>query len=146
MSCPPTASSVASPNTVLRERERASRKLQNLSPLSPNDLEPFESAGSYFGALGGGGPTRPRDPFAGSGVVEPTREFDAPRHALQPAHEHPFTQVRFSNSSSSFSWMIDRASTRSPPSARRLLGAEEPAPSRGQPSHGRRATSAKSSR
>ncbi|GJN92728.1 hypothetical protein Rhopal_005766-T1 [Rhodotorula paludigena] len=44
----PPASSAASPNTVLRERERASRKLQNLSPLSPDRLEPFTSSGALF--------------------------------------------------------------------------------------------------
>ncbi|KPV72374.1 uncharacterized protein RHOBADRAFT_55848 [Rhodotorula graminis WP1] len=84
---PPSASSVASPNTVLRERERASRKLQNLSPLSPNTLEPYGSAGSFFGGHGGGIPAaRPRDPFAGSGVVEST-ESGAARQAPQQSHQ-----------------------------------------------------------
>ncbi|GAA5838781.1 hypothetical protein JCM9279_003860 [Rhodotorula babjevae] len=84
----PSASSVASPNTVLRERERASRKLQNLSPLSPNTLEPFGSAGSFFGGHGGGATAaRSRDPFAGSGVVEST-ESGAARQAPQQSHRH----------------------------------------------------------
>ncbi|GAA5889308.1 hypothetical protein JCM8208_007836 [Rhodotorula glutinis] len=85
---PSTASSVASPNTVLRERERASRKLQNLSPLSPNTLEPFGSAGSFFGGDGGRmAAARPRDPFAGSGVVEST-ESGAARQAPQHSSTH----------------------------------------------------------
>ncbi|GAA6002578.1 uncharacterized protein JCM10292_007740 [Rhodotorula paludigena] len=68
----PPASSAASPNTVLRERERASRKLQNLSPLSPDRLEPFTSSGALFDEPFAPGPSRARDPFAGSGVVEPS--------------------------------------------------------------------------
>ena len=100
----PTASSVASPNTVLRERERASRKLQNLSPLSPNTFEPFESAGSFFGAHGGGtAAARSRDPFAGTGVVEPT-ESGAARQAPQQSHRHLVpAQVRSLSISTSLS-------------------------------------------
>ncbi|BGP41725.1 hypothetical protein JCM10449v2_005716 [Rhodotorula kratochvilovae] len=81
------ASSAASPNTVLRERERASRKLQNLSPLSPNQLEPFTSSHSFFGESRAG-QARTCDPFAGSGVVEPTEQPEPLRRTPLPAHQH----------------------------------------------------------
>ncbi|GAA6048359.1 hypothetical protein JCM3770_000966 [Rhodotorula araucariae] len=83
----PSASSAASPNTVIRERERASRKLQNLSPLSPNQLEPFTSSHSLFRGPSEE-PRRVRDPFAGTGVVEPAERVEPPRRAPLPDHPH----------------------------------------------------------
>ncbi|BGP26094.1 hypothetical protein JCM10295v2_005037 [Rhodotorula toruloides] len=65
----PAPSSVASPTTMRRERDAASRKLEGLPPLQP------EPARRNHASLIGedvfarfGGKARSRDPFAGSGV------------------------------------------------------------------------------
>ncbi|GAA5878769.1 hypothetical protein JCM8547_007191 [Rhodosporidiobolus lusitaniae] len=70
------ASSLASPNTVRHHRDAASRRLEGRSPLPTvgsiaDDISPdqhFRFTAPLHGAGGG-----KKDPFAGSGVVEPFR-------------------------------------------------------------------------
>ncbi|GAA5991459.1 hypothetical protein JCM11641_005212 [Rhodosporidiobolus odoratus] len=98
---PPSTAS-ASPNTVRQARETASRRLEGLSPLPSNRSVPasqqfiripansrlegmLPSQGGYFGV---GDAARGKDPFAGSGIVQPSIE-KAPPTPLQPAQAMP---------------------------------------------------------
>ncbi|BGP33685.1 hypothetical protein JCM10296v2_005489 [Rhodotorula toruloides] len=79
-------SSVASPTTMRRERDAASRKLEGLPPLEPDP--PRRNPASLLGEdifARFGGKARSRDPFAGSGVVRPASfEASTVRKATQP--------------------------------------------------------------
>ncbi|BGP01662.1 hypothetical protein JCM10021v2_005367 [Rhodotorula toruloides] len=79
-------SSVASPTTMRRERDAASRKLEGLPPLEPDP--PHRNPASLLGEdvfARFGGKARSRDPFAGSGVVRPaSSEASTVRKATQP--------------------------------------------------------------
>ncbi|GAA6016996.1 hypothetical protein JCM10207_001451 [Rhodosporidiobolus poonsookiae] len=78
-----------------RERETASRRLEGLSPLPPkpvsalaDDIPPT----SFFGSM----PSRSRDPFAGSGVVQPSAARE---------HVRPYSEWSAGHSVASSSWL-----------------------------------------